>query len=92
MAILVSDGADQLLLLGDAITLPYLFVRHPEWLQIFDLDQKLAEQQRWTILQRAADEQLRVSGAHFPFPALGHILPNADSFVYAPEQWSSSVQ
>jgi glyoxylase-like metal-dependent hydrolase (beta-lactamase superfamily II) len=91
MAILVSDAGEQLLLLGDAITLPYLFVRHPEWLQIFDLDQNLAEQQRWAILQRAADEQLRVSGAHFPFPALGHILPDGDSFVYAPEQWSSNV-
>jgi glyoxylase-like metal-dependent hydrolase (beta-lactamase superfamily II) len=91
MVIQVSDGSDTLLLLGDAISLPYIFVRHPEWHQIFDMDQNLAEQQRWTILQRAANENLRVVGAHFPFPALGRILPDGDSFMYAPEQWSSNV-
>src|SRR5260370_19747710 len=70
MVIQVTDGSDQLLLLGDVVSLPYIFVRHPEWHQIFDMDQNLAEQQRWTILQRAANENLRVVGAHCPFPAL----------------------
>jgi glyoxylase-like metal-dependent hydrolase (beta-lactamase superfamily II) len=92
MVISVTDGSDQLLLLGDAVTLPYIFVRHPEWHQIFDMDQDLAEQQRWTILRRAANENLRVVGSHFPFPALGRILPDGDSFIYVPEQWSSSVR
>ena len=91
MVIEVSDGGDTLLLLGDSISLPYIFVRHPEWHQIFDMDQNLAEQQRWNILQRASDEKLRVVGAHFPFPAIGRILPAGDSFNYAPEQWSTSV-
>jgi glyoxylase-like metal-dependent hydrolase (beta-lactamase superfamily II) len=91
MVIQVADGEDQLLVLGDAISLPYIFVRHPEWHQIFDMDQNLAEQQRWKILRRAADENLRVVGAHFPFPAIGRIIPDGDSFIYAPEQWSSAV-
>jgi hypothetical protein len=56
------------------------------------MDQDLAEQQRWTILRRAANENLRVVGSHFPFPALGRILPDGDSFIYVPEQWSSSVR
>jgi len=91
MVIQVADGDDQLLILGDAISLPYIFVRHPEWHQIFDMDQDLAEQQRWKILRRAADENLRVVGAHFPFPAIGRIIADGDSFNYAPEQWSSAV-
>jgi glyoxylase-like metal-dependent hydrolase (beta-lactamase superfamily II) len=91
MVIQVSDGSDTVLLMGDVVSLPYIFVQHPEWHQIFDMDQNLAEQQRWTILQRAANENLRVVGAHFPFPAIGRIIPAGDSFNYAPEQWSTSV-
>jgi glyoxylase-like metal-dependent hydrolase (beta-lactamase superfamily II) len=91
MLIQVTDGDDQLLLLGDAISLPYIFVPHPEWHQIFDMNQNLAAEQRFSILQRAATESLRVVGSHFPFPAIGRIISDGDNFTYAPIQWSSTV-
>ena len=43
-AFLISDGDDQLLIWSDTTNKPELFVRHPTWQAVFDMDGDLAVQ------------------------------------------------
>jgi glyoxylase-like metal-dependent hydrolase (beta-lactamase superfamily II) len=70
---LVSDGNAQLLVLGDCVTTPVLFVSNPDWYPVFDMDPPLAVETRKRILDRAATERLQVVGYHFPMPATGRV-------------------
>ena len=38
------------------------------------------------MLQKAADEDLRVYAVHFPFPGLGRVRKQGADFVWIPEQ------
>lgn len=89
MAIVVESGAETLLLVGDAITYPALFVSNPGWHVIFDGDGPRAAQTRLDLLSRAASSGARVLGTHFPFPSIGRIALRGPAFAYVPERWSS---
>jgi glyoxylase-like metal-dependent hydrolase (beta-lactamase superfamily II) len=70
---LVADGNAQLLVIGDAISTPALFIANLDWYAIFDMDPPLAVATRRALLDRAATERLQVVGYHFPMPATGRI-------------------
>jgi len=70
---LVADGNAQLLVIGDAISTPALFIANLEWFAIFDMDPPLAVATRRALLDRAAADRLQVVGYHFPMPATGRI-------------------
>ena len=73
VSFLVADGTAQLLVIGDAITTPALFMANPEWFPIFDMDPAQAVASRKALLERAATERMPVIGYHFPFPATGRV-------------------
>jgi hypothetical protein len=52
----------------------------------YDENAALAQTRRRALLQRAADENLRVYAVHFPFPGLGRIDTKGESFVWVPER------
>lgn len=70
---LVADGAAQLLVIGDAITTPALFMANPEWYPGFDMDPAMAVETRKRLLDRAAADRIPVVGYHFPMPATGRV-------------------
>jgi glyoxylase-like metal-dependent hydrolase (beta-lactamase superfamily II) len=72
-SLLVADGRDQLLVIGDAISTPAFFIANLEWYAIFDMDPAMAVATRRTLLDRAAADRLQVVGYHFPMPATGRI-------------------
>ena len=63
-----------MLAMSDTVRNPYLFVRHPDWQPIFDMDGPLAVKARRQMLDRAAADRMLVEAYHFPFPACGHIV------------------
>ena len=70
---LISDGNAQVLILGDCVLAPALFVANPEWIPGFDMDAQTALGTRRRILDRAAADRIPVVGYHFPMPATGRV-------------------
>ncbi|WP_374275430.1 MBL fold metallo-hydrolase [Brevundimonas sp.] len=81
----IASGEDRLLYIGDTAHHHVISVQRPDWTIAFDGDAPTAEASRRAILQRAADENLRVYAVHFPFPGLGRVERNDDGFVWSPE-------
>ena len=66
-----------MLVLSDTTNNPWLFLRHPEWQPVIDVDGPLAVETRKRMLDRAAADRMLVQGYHFPFPACGYITRTA---------------
>jgi glyoxylase-like metal-dependent hydrolase (beta-lactamase superfamily II) len=84
---MVTSGEESLLVWSDTTNKPELFVRHPTWQAVFDMDGEQAAATRARLLDMAATDRLRVSGYHFPFPATGYIAQGSDGYRYVPAFW-----
>lgn len=70
---LLADGGAQLLVIGDAVTTPILFMANPAWYPVFDMDPPLAVATRQRLLDQLATDRIPVVGYHFPMPATGRV-------------------
>jgi glyoxylase-like metal-dependent hydrolase (beta-lactamase superfamily II) len=84
----VHSGNASLLVMSDTVRNPYLFVRHPEWQPIFDMDGAMAAAARQHMLDRAASDRMLVEAYHFPFPACGHIVKSGPAYELEPVMWA----
>jgi glyoxylase-like metal-dependent hydrolase (beta-lactamase superfamily II) len=82
----IASGDQRLLYIGDSAHHYVISVQRPEWTIAYDENAPTAEASRRALLQRAADENLRIYSVHFPFPGLGHVRSEGESFVWVPEQ------
>lgn len=82
----IASGDERLLYIGDSAHHFVVSVQRPEWTVQYDENAPLAQPSRRALLQRAADDNLRIYAVHFPFPGLGHINPQGDSFVWQAER------
>jgi glyoxylase-like metal-dependent hydrolase (beta-lactamase superfamily II) len=82
----IASGDQRLLYIGDSAHHYVISVQRPEWTIAYDEDAPTAEASRRALLQRAADENLRIYSVHFPFPGLGHVRKEGESFTWVPEQ------
>jgi glyoxylase-like metal-dependent hydrolase (beta-lactamase superfamily II) len=80
----VSSGKDQLIVLGDVVTVPALFVRNPGWHAVVDQDAATAEATRRKLLDRVVADKTMVTGYHFPFPAAGKIAKDGNGYAFMP--------
>lgn len=80
----VGEGADSFTYIGDAAHLPALFVAHPDWQLMFDMDPEMARTTRREVLGRLAAEGGLVGGYHFPAPAIGRIEAAAAGYAFEP--------
>lgn len=80
----VSSGADELLILGDLVIVPALFLRNLDWQLAFDFDKTQATATRKAIVERAVSDNLTVAGYHFGFPNSGKIEKDGHGFVFNP--------
>ena len=76
------DGPDQMLIWGDVVHVPALQMARPEWYFRFDADPDTAIATRQRILDEAASEGYRVTGAHVPFPGFARIERHGGGFAY----------
>lgn len=84
----VHSGNQSLLVVSDTVRNPYLFVRHPDWQPLFDMDGPAAVAARRAMLDRAAADRMLVAGYHFPFPACGHIVKSGAAYAFEPVMWA----
>jgi glyoxylase-like metal-dependent hydrolase (beta-lactamase superfamily II) len=86
-AFAIASGRQSMLVMSDTVRNPYLFVRHPEWQPLFDMDGPLAVKTRRRMLDRAASDRMLVEAYHFPFPACGHIARSGSGYELVPVMW-----
>jgi glyoxylase-like metal-dependent hydrolase (beta-lactamase superfamily II) len=84
----VYSANQSLLVMSDTVRNPYLFVRHPDWQPIFDMDGPQSAMARRAMLDRAASDRMLVEAYHFPFPACGHIVKSGAGFELEPVMWA----
>jgi glyoxylase-like metal-dependent hydrolase (beta-lactamase superfamily II) len=81
----IGSGADRLLYIGDSAHHFVVSVQKPDWKVAFDVDASLAQRSRRALLQRAANENLRLYAVHFPYPGLGRVKLSGDGFIWVKE-------
>jgi glyoxylase-like metal-dependent hydrolase (beta-lactamase superfamily II) len=69
---------------ADLTNVPALFMRRPDWVVQFDMDAEAAMAMRRNVLEDAATEKSLVGGYHFPFPAVGRVIKEADGYDFDP--------
>jgi glyoxylase-like metal-dependent hydrolase (beta-lactamase superfamily II) len=86
---LTADGGT-LLVVGDLAHIAQVQMPRPEAAVIFDVDPDKATQTRKEIFSRAARENVTIAGMHLPFPAVGRLTTDGESFVFTPEAAGSA--
>ncbi len=80
----ISSGNDELLLIGDAIIVPVLFLANLDWQPNFDSDKEKASATRKAIVEQAISDNLTIGGYHFGFPNAGKIEKDGASHAFVP--------
>lgn len=70
----VSDGAERAMLLGDVVHCPIELV-DDEWQAMFDVDPELARRTRVALNRELEGSDIPVAAAHFPGLEFGRLLP-----------------
>lgn len=87
MSVVVESGGKQLIALGDSMSHAYTNFAHPDWYNGFDADGEQTVATRMRLLDMAAADRIAILGYHFPFPGVGHVLRQGDSYSFIPALW-----
>ncbi len=87
----VASGPARLFVFSDVTNRPELFVRNPGWHAFFDQVPDQAEQTRRKVLDMLIADKMLVQTFHAPFPALGHMEKDGQSYRFAPPPWSPAI-
>lgn len=77
----VTDGRSSAVLSGDVLHHP-VQVERPDWMAVFDDDGERAARTRRELLERIADSDTWLMGAHFSGPSALRIRGDGDGFIY----------
>ena len=81
---IIESSGQQMLLTFDAITHPVFSLRSLDWVSAVDQIPDQTVETRRNLLARIVDEQLPVLAYHFPFPGIGMITRDGDSYRFIP--------
>ena len=84
---MLDTGAAPLLFWGDVVHSTALQFANPEWTIPFDVDQPLAAETRKAMFDRAAADDLLVTGMHLDFPGLGRVRRAGAGFAFDQAPW-----
>ena len=80
----VNSGDDQLMLMGDLVNIPALFLKNLDWQFGNDADMDMASNTRKSMVDRAVADGITVAGYHFGFPNSGKIEKDGSGYVFNP--------
>lgn len=86
-AVRVSDGTDQLLILGDAAAVAAIQFAQPDAGIAFDADGAQAAVTRRAIFDMVSADRIAVAATHLPFPGVGHVEKTDSAYAWVPEHW-----
>lgn len=84
----VQSGSGRVLIQSDVTNIPALFLRHPNWHVMYDVEPDLAARTRHKFYDMASAEKAQVAGFHFPFPCLGQVEKDGAGYRLVPTAWS----
>ncbi len=84
---MLDAGAEQLLFWGDVVHSVALQFAYPDWTIAYDTDPALTAETRRKMLDRAASDNLLLTGSHLDFPGLGRVLRQGEAYAYQPAPW-----
>lgn len=82
MSFQVASGGQQLFVIGDAVTVPTLFARNPDWHVMFDMDGAKAAETRRKLMDRIVAEKATIAGYHFGFPNVGTLAKDGNGYAF----------
>lgn len=80
----IASGDDEMMMIGDALVIPILFLENLDWQLVFDLDPDFAATTRKALVQQAVADNLTIGGYHFGFPNAGKIDRDGNGYVFVP--------
>lgn len=80
--ILLSEGNEKLMILGDTVVSEKVHFSHPHVGWALDFDPETAEKTRRRLLEQAATEGFMVAGNHVTSPGLGHVKRDGDAYRF----------
>lgn len=80
----VDGGKRKLMYWGDTTNVAALFVRHPEWAVMFDMDADAARATRRRIAELVIREKMLLAGYHLPGPAVGTLAARGTGYEFTP--------
>lgn len=81
----IESRGQRLLYVGDTVHQYVASVAAPDLDMAYDEDGPTAKASRKALLARAADQHLRLYAPHFPFPGLGTVKRDGDTYAWVPE-------
>ncbi len=87
----IASGPAKLFVFSDVTNRPELFVRNPGWHAFFDQIPDMAEQTRRKVLDMLIADKMLVQTFHAPFPALGHMEKDGQSYRFVHAPWSPAI-
>lgn len=78
----LHQGANSVLILGDAITHPIISFEKARWPSGSDQDSEAGKQTRLSLLDRLAQDKMQILGFHLPHPGLGMVERKGDAYRY----------
>lgn len=87
MSLMLESDGHSLLVLGDAVTHPYISFEQPDWYTGFDMDGPNAVTTRRRVLDMASQDRTAVLGYHLPFPGVGNVMEIGDTYRFVPAIW-----
>ncbi len=84
----VASGSAKMLVQSDVTNIPELFLRHPDWHVMFDVDPAKAQQTRHKFYDMAAADKTLIAGFHFSFPSQGYVEKDGASYRLVPIRWN----
>lgn len=79
---LAADG--NLLIAGDVIPNDVVSFENPRWDFGFDTEPEIALKNRAALLNKAANEKLRMLGYHWTYPGVGYVERKASAYRFLP--------
>lgn len=87
LSLVVGSEQEQLLVTGDAVANIHIAFDRPDWQIIWDHDRELGAKTRVRLLDQAASDRLLVTGYHYPFPGVGHVVREGSVYRWLPADW-----
>jgi glyoxylase-like metal-dependent hydrolase (beta-lactamase superfamily II) len=84
----VASGSAKVLVQSDVTNIPQLFLRHPTWAVMYDIDPVKAAETRKKFYDIASAEKFIVQGYHFPFPSAGYVERDGNDYRLVPVAWN----
>jgi glyoxylase-like metal-dependent hydrolase (beta-lactamase superfamily II) len=84
MSFVIGDGADAVMVLGDAIGNDHIAFARPGWVSGSDQDPETAAATRLAMLDRITADDLTVIGFHLGHGGIGKVEADGDGYRFAP--------